>query len=111
MQQTMTAQQAANKAATMKSATELAAARAAKISKKLKGDGLEIEEKRNKIEIQLNNLKFDLAFLSREVRQPGKATIRSNLQDYYYGKELGYEVWGQFKLSGYENEAWLLHGE
>ncbi|KAK7359287.1 hypothetical protein VNO77_01240 [Canavalia gladiata] len=48
MQQTMTAQQAANRAATMKSATELAAARAAEISKKLKPDGLEIEEKETK---------------------------------------------------------------
>ncbi|BBG93394.1 RNA recognition motif-containing protein [Prunus dulcis] len=45
MQQTMTAQQAANRAATMKTATELAAARAAEISKKLKADGVDIEEK------------------------------------------------------------------
>ncbi|XP_020974432.1 dynamin-related protein 3A-like isoform X2 [Arachis ipaensis] len=48
MQQTMTAQQAANKAATMKSATELAAAQAAEISKKLKADGPEIERKETK---------------------------------------------------------------
>uniref|UniRef100_A0A2N9FAV7 RRM domain-containing protein n=1 Tax=Fagus sylvatica TaxID=28930 RepID=A0A2N9FAV7_FAGSY len=48
MQQTMTAQQAANRAATMKSATELAAARAAEISKKLKVDGVVIEEKETK---------------------------------------------------------------
>ncbi|GFQ04286.1 hypothetical protein PHJA_002572500 [Phtheirospermum japonicum] len=45
MQQTFTAQQAANRAAIMKSATELAAARAAEISKKLQADGLVIEEK------------------------------------------------------------------
>ncbi|KAL3619964.1 hypothetical protein CASFOL_034876 [Castilleja foliolosa] len=45
MQQTFTAQQAANRAAVMKSATELAAARAAEISKKLQADGLVIEEK------------------------------------------------------------------
>ncbi|KAL3835006.1 hypothetical protein ACJIZ3_009742 [Penstemon smallii] len=44
MQQTMTAQQAANRAATMKSATDLAAARAAEISKKMRADGLVIEE-------------------------------------------------------------------
>lgn len=48
MQQTMTAQQAANRAATMKTATELAAARAAEISKKLKADGVEIEETETK---------------------------------------------------------------
>ncbi|OIW00579.1 hypothetical protein TanjilG_14805 [Lupinus angustifolius] len=48
MQQTMNAQQAANRAATMKSATELAAARAAEISKKLKADGVGIEEKETK---------------------------------------------------------------
>lgn len=48
MQQTMTAQHAANRAATMKTATELAAARAAEISKKLKADGVEIEEKETK---------------------------------------------------------------
>lgn len=48
MQQTMTAQQAANRAATMKSATELAAARAAEISKKLKVDGIGIEETETK---------------------------------------------------------------
>ncbi|KAJ4846040.1 hypothetical protein Tsubulata_002556 [Turnera subulata] len=46
MQQTMTAQQAANRAATMKSATELAAARAAEISKKLKADGLVVDEEK-----------------------------------------------------------------
>ncbi|CAK9182351.1 unnamed protein product [Ilex paraguariensis] len=40
MQQTMAAQQAASRAATMKSATDLAAARAAEISRKLKADGL-----------------------------------------------------------------------
>ncbi|XP_058180955.1 uncharacterized protein LOC131299428 [Rhododendron vialii] len=39
MQQTMAAQQAASRAATMKSATELAAARAAEISRSLKPDG------------------------------------------------------------------------
>lgn len=48
MQQNMTAQQAANRAATMKSATDLAAARALEISKKLNPDGLEIEEKETK---------------------------------------------------------------
>lgn len=48
MQQTMTAQQAANRAATMKTATELAAARALEISKKLKADGVEIEENETK---------------------------------------------------------------
>ncbi|QHO01298.1 Dynamin-related protein 3A [Arachis hypogaea] len=48
MQQTMAAQQAANKAATIKSATELAVPRAAEISKKLKADGPEIEEKETK---------------------------------------------------------------
>lgn len=48
MQQNMTAQQAANRAATMKSATELAAARAAEISKKLKADGFVIEEPETK---------------------------------------------------------------
>lgn len=48
MQQNMTAQQAANRAATMKSATELAAARAAEISKKLKADGLVTEEPETK---------------------------------------------------------------
>ncbi|GFY93062.1 RNA recognition motif (RRM)-containing protein [Actinidia rufa] len=45
MQQTMAAQQAASRAATMKTATELAAARAAEISKSLKPDGLETEDK------------------------------------------------------------------
>ena len=50
MQQNMTAQQAANRAATMKSATELAAARAAEISRKLKADGLVSEEKEEKEE-------------------------------------------------------------
>ncbi|KAG0454916.1 hypothetical protein HPP92_024208 [Vanilla planifolia] len=40
MQQTMAAQQAASRAATMKSATEMASARAAEISKKLKAEGL-----------------------------------------------------------------------
>lgn len=44
MQQTLTAQQAANRAASMKSATELAAARAAEISRKLKLDGVGVEE-------------------------------------------------------------------
>ncbi|KAG9160068.1 hypothetical protein Leryth_005804 [Lithospermum erythrorhizon] len=43
LQQTMTAQQAANRAANMKSATELAAARAAEISRKLKVDGIGID--------------------------------------------------------------------
>lgn len=41
MQQTMAAQQAASRAATMKSATDLAASRAAEISKSLKPDGPE----------------------------------------------------------------------
>ncbi|GMH08043.1 hypothetical protein Nepgr_009883 [Nepenthes gracilis] len=45
MQQIMTAQQAANRAATMKSATELASARAAEISKKLKAEGLANDDK------------------------------------------------------------------
>nr|GMD63066.1 serine/arginine repetitive matrix protein 2 [Ipomoea batatas] len=45
MQQAYTAQQAASRAATMKTATELAAARAAEISKKLKADGLVTESK------------------------------------------------------------------
>lgn len=45
MQQTMAAQQAASRAATMKSATDLAAARAAEISRSLKPDGSEIEDK------------------------------------------------------------------
>lgn len=45
MQQAYTAQQAASRAASMKTATELAAARAAEISKKLKADGLVIEIK------------------------------------------------------------------
>ncbi|QHN97380.1 Dynamin-related protein 3A [Arachis hypogaea] len=48
MQQTMITQQAANKVATIKSATELAAVRAAEISKKLKADGPKIEEKETK---------------------------------------------------------------
>ncbi|KAB2600447.1 hypothetical protein D8674_010718 [Pyrus ussuriensis x Pyrus communis] len=48
MQQTMTAQQGANRATTMKTATELAAARAAEISKKLNADEVEIEEKQTK---------------------------------------------------------------
>ncbi|KAK2988993.1 hypothetical protein RJ640_013984 [Escallonia rubra] len=43
-QQTMTAQLAANRAATMKTATDLAASRAAEISKKLKADGIVIED-------------------------------------------------------------------
>ncbi|CAH9142215.1 unnamed protein product [Cuscuta epithymum] len=43
MQQAYTAQQAASRAASMKSATDLAAARAAEISKKLKADGLVTE--------------------------------------------------------------------
>ncbi|XP_057546721.1 uncharacterized protein LOC130825486 [Amaranthus tricolor] len=45
MQQTMAAHQAASRAATMKSATELASARAAEISKKMKADGFVIDEK------------------------------------------------------------------
>ncbi|KAK6914336.1 RNA recognition motif domain [Dillenia turbinata] len=45
MQQALTAQQAANRAANMKSATELASARAAEISKKLKADGVGNEDK------------------------------------------------------------------
>ncbi|KAL1827029.1 hypothetical protein ACET3Z_005441 [Daucus carota] len=45
MQQNMTAQQAANRAATMKSATDLAAARAAEISRSLKVDGPVDEDK------------------------------------------------------------------
>ncbi|KAF8391953.1 hypothetical protein HHK36_022293 [Tetracentron sinense] len=44
MQQTMATQQAANRAATMKSATEMASARAAEISKKLKADGVGTDE-------------------------------------------------------------------
>ncbi|KAK8987918.1 hypothetical protein V6N11_065523 [Hibiscus sabdariffa] len=48
MKQTLTAQQATNRAASMKSATELAAARAAEISKKLKDDGFVTEEKETK---------------------------------------------------------------
>ncbi|KAI3440845.1 uncharacterized protein J3R85_003082 [Psidium guajava] len=44
MQQSMAAQQAANKAASMKSAAELAAARAAEISKKLRADGVVIDD-------------------------------------------------------------------
>lgn len=40
MQQAMSAHQAASRAATMKSATEMASARAAEISKKLKAEGL-----------------------------------------------------------------------
>ncbi|GAB4851881.1 hypothetical protein Ancab_031280 [Ancistrocladus abbreviatus] len=48
MQQTMTAQQAANRAATVKSATELASARAAEISKKLKAEGLANDEETEK---------------------------------------------------------------
>ncbi|KAF5176104.1 RNA recognition motif (RRM)-containing protein [Thalictrum thalictroides] len=44
MQHTMNTQQAANRAATMKSATELASARAAEISKMLKANGVGIEE-------------------------------------------------------------------
>ncbi|KAK8549357.1 hypothetical protein V6N13_009031 [Hibiscus sabdariffa] len=48
MQQTLTAQQAANRATSMKSAIELAAARAAEISKKLKDDGFVMEEKETK---------------------------------------------------------------
>ncbi|KAF9606104.1 hypothetical protein IFM89_023127 [Coptis chinensis] len=44
MQQTMNTQQAAQRAATMKSATDLASARAAEISKKLKADGVVTEE-------------------------------------------------------------------
>ena len=45
MQQAMATQQAANRAATMKSATELAAARAAEISRKLNPDGVVNDEK------------------------------------------------------------------
>ncbi|KAL0836756.1 hypothetical protein Bca101_088646 [Brassica carinata] len=45
MQQAMATQQAANKAATMKSATELAAARAAEISRKLNPNGVGNDEK------------------------------------------------------------------
>ncbi|PKA54468.1 Dynein alpha chain, flagellar outer arm [Apostasia shenzhenica] len=45
MQQTMAAQQAASRAATMKSATEMASARAAEISKKLKAEGLVGDDK------------------------------------------------------------------
>lgn len=45
MQQAMATQQAANRAATMKSATELAAARAAEISKKLRPDGVGNDDK------------------------------------------------------------------
>ncbi|KAJ9153987.1 hypothetical protein P3X46_027368 [Hevea brasiliensis] len=48
MQQTMAGQQAANHAAIMRSAAELAAARAAEISKKLKADELVDEEKEPK---------------------------------------------------------------
>ncbi|PIA35896.1 hypothetical protein AQUCO_03400053v1 [Aquilegia coerulea] len=44
MQHTMNTQQAANRAATMKSATELASARAAEISKMLNANGVGIEE-------------------------------------------------------------------
>lgn len=44
MQQTMNAQQAANRAASMKSAADLAAARAAEISKRLKADGVVLED-------------------------------------------------------------------
>ncbi|XP_068664827.1 uncharacterized protein [Aristolochia californica] len=44
MQQTMASQQAANRAATMKSAIEMASSRAAEISKKLKADGLGSED-------------------------------------------------------------------
>lgn len=45
MQHTLNSQQAAARAATMKSATELASARAAEISKKLKAEGLVNEDK------------------------------------------------------------------
>ncbi|XP_073099370.1 uncharacterized protein [Elaeis guineensis] len=45
MQQTIASQQAAARAATMKSATEMASARAAEISKKLKAEGLGGEDK------------------------------------------------------------------
>ena len=45
MQQSMATQQAANKAATMKSATELAAARAAEISRKQNPNGVGNDEK------------------------------------------------------------------
>ncbi|MCL7038959.1 hypothetical protein MKW94_001823, partial [Papaver nudicaule] len=43
MQQNMNTMQAANRAATMKSATEMACARAAEIGKKLKADGVGVE--------------------------------------------------------------------
>ena len=45
MQQTLTQQQAANRAASMKTATELAAARAAEISKSLNPNGIVAEDK------------------------------------------------------------------
>ncbi|KAF8388454.1 hypothetical protein HHK36_027126 [Tetracentron sinense] len=45
MQQTMFLQQTANRAAIMKSATEMASSRAAEISKKLKADGVGTDEK------------------------------------------------------------------
>eukprot|EP00252_Welwitschia_mirabilis_P027585 TRINITY_DN94_c0_g2_i1.p1 TRINITY_DN94_c0_g2~~TRINITY_DN94_c0_g2_i1.p1 ORF type:complete len:505 (+),score=126.51 TRINITY_DN94_c0_g2_i1:363-1877(+) len=45
MQQTMASQQAASRAASMKSATEMASARAAEISKKLKAEGVGMDEK------------------------------------------------------------------
>lgn len=61
MQQSMAAQQAANKAASMKSAAELAAARAAEISKKLKADGVVIDDQetaRKSRYVMLQSLKW-----------------------------------------------------
>ena len=46
MKQILTAQQATNRAATMKSTTDLAASRAAEISEKLNHDGFEMKKMR-----------------------------------------------------------------